>query len=101
MTVYNPDHFVLLRIITKKETYFKVLGGWSGGYAYGSSWRMNSGIKSYKEDKDTIEFEGFSGSVYVVNKEREGMSLAMPPDLDSQEGVEYINFEDFLEEFDQ
>ena len=99
MTTYNPDSFVLLKVVTKKETYFKVLGGWSGSYMYGGSWRMNSGIKSFTEDENTIYFKGFTGSIYEVPKGREGLSLSMPSGLDAPDNVEFVTFEDFKKEF--
>jgi hypothetical protein len=67
MTENTPDNWVILKIETQNETietYYKVLGGWSGGYLDGDSWRMNSGIVSHERDGDYWLFHGHSGSVY-------------------------------------
>jgi hypothetical protein len=68
---YHPDNWVILKIETQPETnetqdetIYKVLGGWSGGYLDGDSWRMNSGIVSHERDGDYWLFHGHSGSVY-------------------------------------
>jgi hypothetical protein len=51
----------------------KVIGGWSEGYLYGDSWRVNSGITVIREFEDRYEFEGATGSVYVCYKSGEGI----------------------------
>ena len=68
MSEYTPDNWVVLKINYKDETLHKVLGGWSGGYLYGDSWRMNSGISEVTEDGDYLLFHGYSGSVYRCHK---------------------------------
>lgn len=35
MSVYTPDTWVILEIQSAGETFYKVLGGWSGGYLNG------------------------------------------------------------------
>ena len=68
---YSPDNWVILRIKEGKGTFpfYKVLGGWSGGYLDGDSWRMNSGITEVKKDDNYYYFYGYSGSCYRCNKE--------------------------------
>lgn len=63
---YEPDSWVVLKMTHKDQTLYKVLGGWSGGYINGSSWRLNSGIERAKYDisNDVWKFYGSSGSVY-------------------------------------
>lgn len=69
MTKYAPDNWVVLKISPKnKAPHYRVLGGWSGGYLYGDSWRMNSGIVSVEETEDEWVFFGASGSQYVCWK---------------------------------
>ena len=63
----TPERWVILKI-EGNETYYRVFGGWSGGYTSGDSWRMNSGIVGIEEDEDYYYFEGHSGSWYKCNK---------------------------------
>jgi hypothetical protein len=49
---------------------YKVFGTWRGGYLYGDSWRLNSGITKVEKDGPILHFHGDSGSIYsVLNKE--------------------------------
>ena len=78
MTIYNPDNWVVVKIQHKGSHYYKVLGGWSGGYLNGSSWRMNSGIVSCQEFSDYVDyfvFKGSSGSEYRCGKESYGLRM--------------------------
>jgi hypothetical protein len=69
MSEYLPDNWVVLKIMQPdQDTLYKVLGGWSGGYLDGDSWRLNSGVTKVKEDGDYYEFYGESGSVYKCHK---------------------------------
>lgn len=78
MTTYSPDSWVILRIDygENEGIIYKILGGWSGSYLSGSSWRMNSGITKIEQDGDYYRVYGFSGSVYRVHKDMEGLRLA-------------------------
>ena len=76
MTEYTPDSWVILKMINKDETYYKVLAGWASSYAYGSSWKLNSGITRVEEEGDGYLFHGHSGSVYRCHKDRYGLALA-------------------------
>lgn len=74
---HSPDTWVILKITNiGSETFYKVLGGWSGGYTQGDSWRMNSGITSIEEDDDYWYFKGYSGSVYRCAKSMNRLSMA-------------------------
>ena len=82
--------------------FYKVLAGWSGGYLYGDSWRLNSGIKDFKEnpEKEYVDFFGFSGSQYRCFIPYEGFRMSIQgvySRLKELHGdkVEHINFEDF------
>ena len=77
--IYKPDNWVIVKIMDGEGVAkgYKVLGGWSGGYLDGDSWRMNSGITSYKDNGDSYSFYGFSGSVYECNKSTETIRLNM------------------------
>ena len=71
MSEYLPDNWVVLKIMQPdQDTLYKVLGGWSGGYLDGDSWRLNSGVTKVKEDGDYYEFYGESGSCYRCHKEQ-------------------------------
>lgn len=78
MTEYNPDSWVVIKMTHKDQTFYKVLGGWSGGYLNGTSWRLNSGIEKCEYDiaNDQYNFYGSSGSVYVVNPESYGLRMS-------------------------
>jgi hypothetical protein len=74
MTVYNPDRWVVVEFKTPKETLYKVLATWYGGYLDGDSWKLSSGIVSVKETDNTYEYLNHSGSIYNCNKNSYGMS---------------------------
>ncbi len=79
MNVYNPDNWVLIKICAEgEEPLYKVLGGWSGGYFHGDSWRLNSGISKITHDTDLglYHIYGSSGSCYIVSDSTERISGA-------------------------
>jgi hypothetical protein len=80
---YTPDNWIVLKISTEKETIYKIFGTWRGGYLYGDSWRMNSGIKSVEEKDDHYLVHGYSSSVYKCYKECIGYSTYTAGVLDS------------------
>ena len=73
MSTHNPDRWV----IVGDGSNFKVLGGWSGGYLDGDSWRLSSGLERIEEDGDYYLMHNYSGSVYKCHKSGEGMILIM------------------------
>lgn len=76
MTDYAPDHWVVIKMKYRDEVIYKVLGGWSGGYLNGDSWRLNSGIERCEQDGDYYKFYGWSGSCYTCHKEMYGLRTA-------------------------
>ncbi len=76
MTEYNPDSWVILKMVYKDQTFYKLLVGWSGGYLNGDSWRLNSGIEKVKLDNDRYKFYGSSGSVYSCHKNEYGLRMS-------------------------
>lgn len=76
MTEYNPDSWVVIKMNYKDQTFYKVLGGWSGGYLNGTSWRLNSGIEKVELDNDRYKFYGSSGSVYSCHKDGYGLKMS-------------------------
>ena len=77
VTEYYPDCWVVIRMNYKDEVIYKVLGGWSEGYTYGSSWKLNSGIEKAEYDvtQDVWRFYGSSGSVYVCHPDQYGLRI--------------------------
>jgi hypothetical protein len=67
MTEYTPDNWVIFKL-KGDDPHYRVLGGWSGGYLDGDSWRMNSGIIRVDDADGHWLFYGSSGSVYRCNK---------------------------------
>lgn len=71
----TPDSWVVLKITTETEVIHKVLAGWSGGYLYGDSWRLNSGITLAFVREDSVDFYGNSGSLYHCRKDSYGLRM--------------------------
>lgn len=101
------DNWVIIRIKDPQDDKiagWKVLIGWSGGYADGDSWRMNSGIKSWEEFDDHYLFHGYSGSAYKCNKgsEKVRMNIAGVINQLHKTGLaQWIHFEEFKEEWEK
>ena len=74
MSSYTPDRWVVLELISPKETIRKVFAGWYGGYLGSDSWKLNSGITDIREQDDMFEFDGYSGSTYFCHRSSYGMS---------------------------
>lgn len=105
MSVYTPDRWVVLEITdgscshdNQKYKFYKVFGTWAGGYLYGDSWRMNSGIERITSDSERFYFHGYSGSVYECRKDCEGIAGAynhpVLNDLLKHPHVRLVNFEE-------
>ena len=71
---YTPDNWVIIKI-KGEDPHYRVLGGWSGGYTTGDSWRMNSGITSLREDDARYFFHGSTGSCYSCGKKSYGLKM--------------------------
>lgn len=111
MNDYNPDVWVIIKIKNEKETVYKLLCGWYGGFARGDEWRLNSGISKWKDAgvQYGYEIHGYSGSVYTVHASCErfsGLTLSIfnnfkaSAEEHSAATVEHILFEDFIKEFE-
>ena len=72
---YQPDNWVVIRIKEEEEVLYKVLGGWSGGYLSGDSWRMNSGIVRHEFGGKFWYFYGYSGSRYKCHVDGYGLRM--------------------------
>ncbi len=103
--MYEPDNWVIIRIkdpLDDKIAGWKILGGWSGGYATGDSWRMNSGIKDWEDKDDHYLFHGYSGSTYKCNKEAETVRMNIAGTINElhKSGLaQWIHFDEFKEEW--
>ena len=76
MNEYSPDRWEIVRFENKEgEVWYKVLGGWSGGYLDGDSWRLSSGLEEVTEDGDYYLMKNFSGSIYKCHKQGRGMNF--------------------------
>lgn len=75
MSVYNPNKWLVLEISPPLgKRFYRVFGTWSGSYAYGASWKLNSGITDVEFEGDYILFHGASGSVYECHKNAYGIA---------------------------
>lgn len=106
MSTYRPDCWVVIKITTPEETFYKILAGWFGGYLGSNSWRINSGVSDYKIREDWIEFYGESGSAYNCHRSLEEtnfMTGSILRQMEEQNGdgftTERITLEQFLQEF--
>src|SRR5574343_64468 len=77
MATHRPDRWQILRIDYNGEIIHKILGGWSGSYIYGDSWRLSSVIQEVTQKDDRIIFLMETGSTYECNPEMASMSLLM------------------------
>lgn len=78
MTKYNPDSWVIIKMTHKDQTFYKVLGGWSGGYIAGTSWRLSSNIEKCEYDisNDRWLFHNSSGSIYYTHPDSYGLRMS-------------------------
>lgn len=65
---YTPNRWLVLKI----KDFYKVFATWSGGYADGDSWKLNSGITKVYREGDYFIFEGVSGSIYKCHTKTYG-----------------------------
>lgn len=102
--MYQPDNWIILKVVTEDEFYYKVLAGWSGGYLDGDSWRMNSGITKIEISNDYYDFISDSGSIYRCSKKGEIVRMNIAEVLTElleqfPDTVSVINVDDILSEF--
>ena len=74
MSNYTPDLWVIVEMVTDKNTIYKVLGSWYGGYLGSDSWRLSSGVTKVIEHDNHYEVHNHSGSIYTCHKGVEGIS---------------------------
>lgn len=61
-------------LIVQKDNLFRLFRTWSGSYAYGDSWAMNSGITKITPTENGWLISGQSGSEYEVHKDAYGIA---------------------------
>jgi hypothetical protein len=66
MRDYKPDVWQVIKIHAPNEVIYKLFATWYGGYAGSDEWKLNSGITAVRKKGEVLEFEGYSGSVYIV-----------------------------------
>lgn len=72
--MHLPDNWVVIKI-KGDDPHYRVLAGWSGGYAQGDSWQLNSGIVRVEEVEGRWHFYGASGSCYSCGKQSYGLRM--------------------------
>lgn len=72
MSEYVPDYWTVI-FLNGADPHYRVLAGWSGGYLYGDSWKLNSGITKVSDDGEYLLFSGASESLYRCHKEAYGL----------------------------
>ena len=78
MNEYTPNYWKVIKITsTEGKVLYKVFATWVGGYTYGDSWKMNSGIEKVTVNDNEIVFEGYSGSKYRVLNKKESYGTTM------------------------
>ena len=76
MSSYSPDKWVIVKIEHPEHgVHHKILGGWSGGYIDGDSWKLSSGLVKIEEEGDFYLMHNHSGSIYKCHKKAVGMNV--------------------------
>lgn len=75
MSTYYPDGWVVLKITTGKEVFYRVMACWRGSYTEGDAWRINSGIVAVHTEGKEITFVGHTGSKYICTEGMYGLSF--------------------------
>ena len=76
MANYSPDKWQIIKFTSPEAgDVYKVLGGWSGGYLDGDSWRLSSGLERIEEDGDFYLMHNYSGSIYKCHKMANGFNM--------------------------
>lgn len=108
MSIYTPNSWAIIKISEPGNVTYKVLAGWSGGFADADRWRFNSGITRFEEDGQTIRFYGYSKPVYACDTRCEGfisLTRSIYNQLLTQAEaehlvLEHISFQQFKEEME-
>lgn len=102
--MYTPDNWIVFEKIYDGKPERFVVGGWSGGYLDGDSWRRNSGVESVIQDENFLYFHGYSGSIYKCHKKHNEVRINIAhvmQEIESHDDVKIISAETILEELDE
>ncbi len=106
MSVYTPDCWAIIKVTHKELSHYRVLCSWAGSYIYGSSWKISSGIETFKDNGDYWFSDQTSGSTYKLYKTAERMSGIMAGIFETYASqsnenmkMEHVNLETFLKDF--
>jgi len=97
---YTPDTWTVVKVINGEKFYYRILAGWGGGYTYGASWKLSSGIEQIVEEDDRYVISNASGSTYVCRKgapQHTSYTMSILKGFQGDIGVENI-FEEPIEE---
>lgn len=70
----TPDRWMLVKV-NGATPHWRIFATWGGGYTYGDSWRLNSGVAGVENKDEWYDFIGHSGSVYRCSKTGYGVTL--------------------------
>ena len=70
----KPDKWMLVKV-KGTDPHWRIFATWGGGYTFGESWRLNSGVVEVKDEEDYYDFIGSSGSVYRCRKTGYGVTM--------------------------
>lgn len=87
MGSYFPDKWVMVEIKYQNEINYKVYAGWYGGFALGDSWKLSSGVTYYTFLENKYHFFNVSGSEYVCDKLKYGLTFYMESVLNDLKNV--------------
>jgi len=73
MSDYVPDGWCILKMPTD---YYRIFGGFAGGYAQGDSWKFSSAIVELTREDGQYTIRTFSGSEYVLTDSAENRFTA-------------------------
>ena len=71
--MYTPDKWMLVRVLGT-DPHWRIFATWSGSYAHGDSWKLNSGVERVEDKDEYYDFIGHSGSVYRCSKTGYGIT---------------------------
>lgn len=91
---YSPDRWVVLKY---SDGDYAILGGWSGGYTTGNSWRRSTSIQHVVEHDEHYEVHNKSGSVYMLRKDAYGMNSIMSQMFPSLGSLTMLDRDEALE----
>lgn len=99
------DHWVVLKFVTAQEVIYRLLSATNQGDY--EKWRLNSSILNITTHADSVDFHGYSGSIYRCSFKDEGLTINMAVNLElwkksaSRHGnsLDAISFRSFLQEW--